>query len=124
MTSTEHDGKFPIGLAVTFMQYLRMLGNARLRQVVPSGLQNWRTSRRTRAAAARLLAILPIARRGSFPVQLTPNQPRRYSGLLQQLDAAQLPTAVFHMASQLRQPADLERYATKQMRSFQPGIAR
>jgi hypothetical protein len=58
MRSTEHDGKFPIGLAVTFMQYLRMLGNARLRQVIPSGLQNWRTSRCTRAAAARLLAIV------------------------------------------------------------------
>jgi hypothetical protein len=58
MRSTEHDGKFPIGLAVTFMQYLRMLGNVKLRQVIPSGLQNWRTSRCTRAAVTRLLTIV------------------------------------------------------------------
>ena len=59
MRSTEHDGKFPIGLVVTFMQYLRMLGNVKPRQVIPSGLQNWRTSSQcTRAAVVRLLTIV------------------------------------------------------------------
>ena len=58
MRSTEPDGKFPIGLVVTFMQYLRMLGNVKLRQVVPSGLQNRRTSRCTRAEVARFLTTV------------------------------------------------------------------
>ncbi len=40
------------------MQYLRMLGNVKLRQVIPSGLQNWRTSRCTRAAMEWLLTIV------------------------------------------------------------------
>ena len=57
MRSTEHDGKSPIGLAVTFMQYLRMLGNVKLRQVIPSGLQNWQTSRCIRVAVTRLLFL-------------------------------------------------------------------